>query len=156
MSIGTDKRDRFRALAHRIRAIPGRDFGLRPYRVYVVTAHFPNTTTGHKLTSNPFADRVELTHADGQPPKVRWLNEEELAVGNYSAGTVEIGPITPSLGGGTPIELLKRCVNEGDLYHLELVGPQFPNGARFAQQKLTTDHALHYIITASRVAGDAL
>jgi len=79
--------DRFRRLAERIRAIPGRDFGLYTYRVYVRTS----TRDGaFALEGTETASETEVLNA-GSPVRVRMVNDEQLALGNMGKGTLTYG-----------------------------------------------------------------
>ena len=135
-----------RKLAWSVRAIPGQ-LGVRPHRVSILKRTWSGSHVGDGTRTDVETDIVE---AGGQPPKVRWLSDEELAVGGLNPGTVEIGPITPAFpGGGTALSLLDgSTLDEGEVRHLWIVGPQHPNGAAYRVKKLTADRALHYKIQA--------
>lgn len=94
---------------------------------------------------------TDIVEAGGQPPKIRWLNDEELAVGSLQPGTVQIGPITPAFpGGGTNLGSLDGSQLEaGDVRHIWIVGPMHPQGAAYKVSKLTADRALRYVIQAT-------
>lgn len=136
-----------RKLAYSVRAIPGQ-LGVRPHRVSVLRRSWSGPHVGDGTRTDVEVDIVE---AGGQPPKVRWLSDEELAVGSLNPGTVQIGPITPAFpGGGTNLGTLDgSALTAGQVRHLWIVGPQHPNGAAYKVTKLTADRALHYTIQAT-------
>lgn len=136
-----------RKLAYSVRAIPGQ-LGVRPHRVSVLKRSWSGSHVGDGDRTDVETDIVE---AGGQPPKVRWLSDEELAVGSLNPGTVEIGPITPAFpGGGTRLGTLDGSeLAAGNVRHIWIVGPQHPRGAAYKVTKLTLDRALHYTIQAT-------
>lgn len=114
-------KDRILPVAYRARAIAGQ-LGFRPHRVYVVT----RAETGLHTGDGPDAAvETEITEADGQPPKVRSLKEDEKALMGVSEATIEVGPITPQFsGGGTDPDLLTGSdLSTGDVQLLKVVGP---------------------------------
>jgi hypothetical protein len=132
------------------RAIAGQ-LGLRPHTVSVVTRAY----AGGELGQLPMTEtRTPITERNGQPPKVRNLSSEQLALAGYDRATWEIGPITPAFsGGGTLISLLTQSgVGANTEPHIVMTGPEFPNGANFRVVKSQSDHALHYTIQVQRVA----
>ncbi len=144
---GTATRDNFRRIAHRIRAIPGKRFGLRPYTVSVTHRVHSGTYTGDGTITDA---TTTIAEADGQPPKVRWLDGEELALGELPGGSVEVGPITPDFsGGGTSLTTLQggSSVSDQDEVFYTLTGPEFPSGAKYMLHDVRTDRALHYMVT---------
>jgi hypothetical protein len=138
--------DDLKTLARNVRAIPGQ-FGIRPHRVYLVT-----TTWGGNYTGDGFrADEVtEITEADSQPPKVRWLTDDEIAVGNISNGTIEVGPIT-SAGGITLEELRLDDAAIGSGRYLKITGPKHPNGGMYRITEIRADRAIHWKMRAAPV-----
>jgi hypothetical protein len=86
-------------------------------------------------------------------PKIRWLKEDEIAVGGLLAGSVEIGPITPlHQGGGTDLTALQGAdLNTGDVRMLRITGPKHPTGADYRVTSLQADKALRYMIRAEPV-----
>lgn len=145
MAIAATRRDRYRNIANRCRAIPGQH-GLREHTVKVVFA----ATGGPKTGDGGRWERLTEVLEHGYPPKVRWLKNDELALGNLPSGTVEIGPITPTnTGGGTVITLLDGSAIEiGQLELLRITGPQHPRGADYRKITLNADRALRFIIRA--------
>lgn len=141
-------RDDIRSLCHDVRSIPGQ-LEMRPYGVEAVTRSWSGDEPGQGLEQ---VERIVVTEAGGQPPKVRWLTDEEIAVGGFEASTVEVGPITPDFpGGGTIIDILKR---EGKgaraLLHFVLTGPEFPCGGNFKLKDFTSHRAFQYKLTLER------
>jgi hypothetical protein len=139
-----------KGLAYNVRGIAGA-LGVRPHTVSILKRSWSGSQPGDGTQTD-----VEMTiHEGGNfPPKVRWLTEEQLAVGNLGAGSVAIGPITPSFrGGGTDLSFLDGSLLEAkEARYLRITGPMHPQGAVYRIVKLTADHALHYTITASPVS----
>jgi len=135
-------RDRFRSIAYRHRSLPGA-YGLRPYTVSVVLRVFGGTHTGEGSETEMVTEVVEL---DGYPPRVRVLDDEQLALGGLAKGSVEVGPITPDCSlGGMSIDTLRQIAAEsGDMVVFRLTGP---SGTRdFRLVDLRDDRALHYTL----------
>ncbi|MBW7935292.1 MAG: hypothetical protein H3C62_17125 [Gemmatimonadaceae bacterium] len=143
---GLARRDRYRALASRIRAIPGRDFGLRPYTVAVIVRRWSGPHTGDGAATDTVTPIVEY---GGNPPKVRFLSDEARALGGLPAGTVEVGPITPDhTGGGITWDTLTGgSAQAGDEVLYRLTGPEFPAGADYALAGSQSDRGIHYKLT---------
>lgn len=136
-----------RKLAYSVRAIPGQ-LGVRPHRVSVLKRSW---SPSHPGDGDRLDVETALTEAGGQPPKVRWLSDEELTVGSLNPGTVEIGPVTPAFpGGGTNLGTLDgSAIQAGEARYLWIVGPMHPQGAIYKITKLTADRALRYMIQAT-------
>lgn len=142
-------RDNLLPLIYNVRSIPG-SMGLRPYTVAILLGTWSGAYTGR---GSSVAELLTITEGNGQPPKVRELNTEELALGSLGKGSISIGPITPGFpGGGTPLGNLKPCVNAGQTVHVVLTGPEYPKGAKFLIKDVKTDRALHYTLTCEPVA----
>ncbi len=137
-------------LVHGIRAIPG-EFGLRPYTVEVVLGTWNGVNTGRGARAREY---LPITEGRGQPPKVRMLTTEELALGDLGKGSIRIGPITPAFaGGGTSIAALKPALESGQTLHLRITGPDTkPSGDTYLLKSINTDHAIHWTLTAEPVA----
>lgn len=132
-----------------IRSIPGQ-LGIRPYTVAIIRGTWSGTNTGRGTSID---EQWPITEGNGQPPKVRELGTEELALGNLGKGAIRIGPITPGFpGGGNPLELLKPCVTAGQTVHVVLTGPEYPNGAKFLVKDVKTDMALHWTLVCEPVS----
>lgn len=141
--------DSFLDMVRDVRAIPGRDIGARPHTVALATITWSGTHTGD---GNDIETTTDLTEGDGQPPKIRWLNDEQLAVGGLSDGEIEIGPITPS--GDVDLSQIRFDDAEtGDQTQLIITGPKHPNGARYRITRITADRATQWRIRARPVEG---
>ena len=141
--------DSLRELAYNARAIPGQ-LGIRPNSVAIVRGTWSGTNTGR---GDEIGELWPITEANGQPPKVREINTEELALGNLGKGSLKIGPITPDFpGGGTALADLQPCVNAGQTVHVIVTGPAYPNGAKFVIKSVNADRALHWTLTVEPVS----
>lgn len=142
--------DDLRSIATRARAIPG-SLGLRPYTVAVLRRAWSGEHLGEGM-------RVEtttaLTEHDGQPPKVRWLSSEQMALAGYEQATIEIGPMTPqgADGGVLLSDLTASDVGRRTEVFFVITGPEFPDGAKFVAVNVRHDRAIHYTVRAQRVA----
>jgi hypothetical protein len=122
-----------------VRAIPGL-LGLRPHAVALVTRAWAGTHTGDGARTSATTAITE----DTQSPKVRWLTDEELAVGGISSGAVEVGPITAS---DDLIELLRGDdISAGDARYLLITGPKHPSGAKYRITEVRSHRAMHYML----------
>jgi hypothetical protein len=132
-----------------IRAIPGQ-FGLRPHAVSLVYA----TSSGdHTGDGDVLDEDTPITEADSQPPKVRWLKDEEITVGNLASGSVEIGPITPAFStGGTDLTTITGQLDRGMTRFLRITGPKHPDGALYEITQVKADRSLNYKIQAKPVS----
>lgn len=146
-------RDEIRQLAYELRAIPGREFEIRPYTVSVTIRSWTGDVPGEGSTT---VTTTPITEADGQPPKVRFLNDEQIALGGLSKGSIEVGPITPDFpGGGTTWATLSGGgADPGESFYYVLTGPEFPNGARFLFAGGKTDRAFRYMVTLTPLSAD--
>jgi hypothetical protein len=135
------------------RSIAGQ-LGFRIHTVSVVIAR----TGGPRTGDGGRWERVTpITEAGGQPPKVRWLKDEEKALGSLPDGTVEIGPITPEFtGGGTEANVITGDnIEEGAVMLVRITGPQHPEGADYRVTARTLDRALRYMLRAVPVGTQA-
>lgn len=131
----------------RLRAIPGR-LGLRPHSVTILAGTWSGTATGKGTETTAAVDILEA----GNNPKVRWLTDEELALGaSIGASSIEIGPLTPvhDIGATELGTLSGALLSTGQTLTLRVTGPQHPTGALYKLVRLRTDSALHYTLTAS-------
>jgi hypothetical protein len=136
--------EKLRATVHRGRGIAG-SLGFRTHRAYIVRRCW----IGGAIGEGGYQDEeTELTEGAGQPPKARWLTEEQLAVGGLPRGTVEVGPITPAFaGGGTDIATIAgRDLTRGEELLLKIVGPMHPNGDYYGITQVKAERALRYVI----------
>lgn len=144
-----DAADQWRAIAYPVRAIPGQ-MGLRPHSVEVLHGTWTGEYTGRGIG---IGDRTKITEAGGQNPKVHWLNDEQLALGNLGQGAVQIGPITPDFGaGGTPLSAIRVAVRAGETVHVVIRGPMHPDGAKYAMTRVDLEKAVHWTIRAEPVS----
>jgi hypothetical protein len=128
--------ERIRPSLFRIRAIPGR-MGLRPYRVDILRGSWDGAYVGR---GTELVESVRITEANEQNPKVRFLNDEELALSGLGKGAATIGPITPDYGDtGTALSKIQPAVLAGETVHVLLTGPKHPTGARYAIVDVATD-----------------
>lgn len=131
-----------------IRSIPGA-MGIRPYRVYIRSGAWSGTYTGDKSVT---VTETEVTE-HGHPPKVRFVADEEVALGSVARGSCTIGPITPShSGGGTAIALLEgSSLVVGQTLHARLVHSD-GSETRFRVTDVNKERALHYTMTCEPVS----
>lgn len=143
-------RDALLPVLSHLRAIPGR-LGMRPYRVILVTTTWTGGTGGNVGDGTKTTVRRNVTES-GQPPKVRWLTNEEITLAGYSRPTIEVGPITPNHPrGGTSLATLKAKAATGEVeFYYELTGPDFPTGAKFVLVEDMSDRALRYTVRLQR------
>jgi hypothetical protein len=153
MPLSSARRDRYRHIAARARRIPGQH-GLRPYTVAIVVGAWSGSYIGRGDKTDTV---VAITEAGGQSPKVRFLNEEQLALSastgaGLGKGACTIGPITPDFaGGGTSLAELAPAVAAQQTVHVLLTGPAYPSGAKFLVKDVKTDHALHWTLVCEPV-----
>jgi hypothetical protein len=128
------------------RSIAGR-LGFRPHSVALVAVSTSGTHTGDGSRTEI---ETEIVESGGQPCRVRWLKDDEVALGQLPMGTVEVGPITPShTGGGTDLDLLTGAdLSDGQVRLLRITGPNHPNGADYTIKSVSADKALRYMVTA--------
>ena len=138
--------DELRKTLYSARAISGQ-LGFRTHTVAIVNVGLQGTHTGDGARAEWV---TPITEAGGQPPKVRWLKDDERALGNMPAGTIAVGPITPAFtGGGTDLALLKgRDLTQGEVRTLRVTGPVHPDGYDYTIVAIKADKALNYVITA--------
>ncbi len=131
------------------RSIAGR-LGFRTHTVALVQHYAMGQHTGDVDLSSaqPIHER------DGYPPKVVWLNDEQLTLAGLGNGAIDIGPITPEFpGGGTDLSALTGAdLSTGDTLHLLITGPNHPNGALYRIKSVTAEKALNYKIRAVPVS----
>lgn len=139
-------RDDLLPVVYEARAIMG-ELGFREHSVAIVRVHRQGTHTG----DGSRAESVQsITEANGYSPKVRWLKDDEVALGQLPKGSVQVGPITPEFsGGGTDLsDLTGADLERGDVRLLRITGPQHPNGADYRIVSVSADRALRHVITA--------
>ena len=133
-----------------VRAIAGQ-LGIRLHTVAIVTGAWSGDHTGDGVETQA---ATPITESGGHPPKVRWLNDEQITVGNLPRGTVEIGPITPAFtGGGTELGMLTaEAIQRGDTVHVRITGPNHPDGAMYRVTDVQSHRAFRYMIQAQPVS----
>lgn len=130
------------------RAIPGQ-LGLRPHTVTLLSRSWDGTHSGDGNRSDV---GLSLVEGDGQSPKVRWLSDEELAVGDLARGTVNVGRITADHAAREWLEEIRGDnLMRGDGRFLIITGPTHPTGAKYRITKITSERALHYMIQGKPV-----
>lgn len=147
--------DDLKPIVWALRAIPAQ-FGLRPYRVSLVTGVNLGAHTGDEAGAYP---EIVISEHGGAPPKVRQLNDEEIALANMGGGLWKVGPFTPYFTGATEggnylPDILGKNLDTGDTHYVRLVGPAYPDGALFRIVKVGHDHALHYELTIAPVSAE--
>jgi hypothetical protein len=146
-----EMREKYRTIVWQHRNLPA-IHGLRPHSVAIIDAAWSGAYVGRGDESRY---ETPLVESGGHNPKVRWLTDEELALGNLLKGVVEIGPITPDFsGGGTSLTMLNPTTTAGETLHLLITGPQHPTGAKYRVTSVGCDRALHYTIRAEPVSTD--
>ena len=135
-----------RPLVSSIRGILGQ-MGLRPYFASIITGAWSGSAIGSGAETTT---TIALTEGNGQPCKVRWLNSEELAVGDLQKGTISIGPITPAPGGNNLLANIHPALSAGQTIHVLVTGPDLGT-AKFEITSFGADKALHYTIQAKPV-----
>lgn len=136
-----------RKTLYRGRAIASKlDREFRAHSFSIITTSEQGTHTGDV----PSLDRVQrITEAGGHNPKIRWLSDEEIAVGGYPGkGIAEVGPITPKFpGGGTDLSILTGAdLQRRDTLQGEIKGPRHPNGQRYRIIEVKAEKAFQYMI----------
>jgi hypothetical protein len=142
-------RDGLRQAVHRIRAIPNA-FGVRPYSVVVRTKTWSGAEVGEGSTTTV---NTAITEHDGTPPKVRWLDDQEIALGGYSSGSIEIGPVTPDFpGGGTLLALLAPDPAVNSTVQVIITGPAYPSGGVFRIRDVEHHRGYQYRLRCEKAA----
>lgn len=135
-----------------IRAIPG-SMGLRPHRCFVVV----RTWTGSDVGEGTYSDsETELLESD-QPPHVRTLSGEEIAVNQLPSDTLQIGNMTPTHSGGaggTDLDLFESTLAANQERWIKLVGPN-SDERRMRIVEVGKDSALHYTLRIAPLQKDA-
>lgn len=140
--------DSLKPLARSIRGIPG-TLGIRPHSVSLLEREWSGTYSGDGTRTDTSTAIVE---GNGQPPKVRWLTDEDIAVGGLSAGTIEVGPITSDHDAIARIgDIRGDDLDAGDARYLVITGPKHPNGAKYRITEVRADRAIHYTLRARPV-----
>ncbi len=144
--------ERLKRTVYKGRGIAG-TLGFRAHTVAIVSESYSGQHTGE---SSANIDETPLVEGAGQPPKVRWLKDDEIALGNLAGGTIEVGPITPEFaGGGTDLDLLMGQLERGATRYVRITGPKHTDGALYRIAEIRAERALRYIIRAVPVANGA-
>jgi hypothetical protein len=139
----------FRALLYQARGIAG-TYGLRQHTVAVMSGAWDGTYTGRGTET---ATSVAITEGGGQPPKVTWAKDEDIALGQLGEGDAIIGPITPYFGsGGTLITQIAPAVAAGQTVHVVITGDKHPSGAKYRIKDIDMSSALHWTIRCTPVS----
>lgn len=123
----------------RIRAIPNK-FGVRVYSVSVRVRSWSGAERGEgTLTTTTYT----IAEHGGAPPKVRFLNGEQLALAGESFGAeiIEVGPVTP---GNTPREYMTPDPPDNAVVEWIVTGPKFPSGSIFTLKELRDDRGYQF------------
>jgi len=131
------------------RAIAGA-LGFRNHQLFRVEADWTGQHTGE---GDNLENRDEIVEADGQPPRVRWLKAEDIALGNLAAGSAVAGPITPlfttGAGGGTDPAMFTTTGPAGTELYFAIVGPNHPTGAKYRVVDVDMSRPLRIMLTLS-------
>ncbi len=125
-----------------IRTIPD-DMGMRPHTVSIVTGDWSGVHVGDGSLA---AVTVPITPT----PKVRWMNDEQIALSGLPKGSAIIGPITPSFPAFA--SLVGFGLSTHQTLHLRITGPQHPNGAIYRVTEAKAERSLRYMLTAQPVS----
>lgn len=134
------------ATARNARGIAG-GLGFRPHRVYRITRY-----KAGDIREVAGEEETEITEGadNDQPPRVRWMTEEEIAVGSLAKGTVEIGALTPN----DELDAWLRGdeLSAGDERYIRLVGTQTGDlGALYRVKSFRAERPLRRMIQAEPV-----
>jgi hypothetical protein len=143
---------RYLPVAYSKRGIAGR-LGIRPHSVAIVDKAWSGDQPGDGIE---VANTTAITEGGGEPPKVRWLNDEQKTLGGFGIGdqVVMVGPITPKFpGGGTDLSVLTGAeLSNGEAHYLKITGPMHPNGAFYRVMEVQAQKALRFMIRAKAVS----
>jgi hypothetical protein len=142
---------RYLPVAYAKRGIAGR-LGIRPHTVAIVDRAWSGDHPGDGIEA---AETTPITEGGGEPPKVRWLNDEQLALANLVGDQVAmIGPVTPKHpGGGTDLSVLTGAdLTNGEAHYVKITGPRHPDGALYRVLEVRAEKALRYMIRAKAVS----
>lgn len=137
-----------------VRGIPG-ELGLRPVSVELVETAYSGTMTGR---GSPAPVYTALTEGGGYPPRCRQLKTDEIALSQYSVGTIMIGAITPQhavdgvLVGCDVRKLLAWEAGTGDTLHVQVTRRGGPV-EKFRIRAVDKSKALSIYVTAEPVGG---
>jgi hypothetical protein len=145
----TERRQHYREIANRARRIPG-EHGLRPWRVFAAVGTWSGS--GHFGDGERADTEVELLES-GQPPKVRQVSAEQVALDSgLQSGDWFVGPVTPEVG--TPwATLAGQSTVSGESFRLRLVHDETGDDMQCVVVATTSDRALQTIFTVRPVRG---
>lgn len=142
-------RDELLPIVYDARGIAG-ELGFRTHTAAIVVASTSGTHTGDGSRTETVTALVE---GNSQPPRIKWLKDDEVALGQLPKGSVTVGPITPTY---TSLDLLNGTdMNDGEVRLLRITGPNHPDGADYTIHGVSADRALRYMITAYPVGSQA-
>lgn len=147
-----------RAVVDACRGIMG-ELGFREHSVTLVRTVWTGERPG--LGQPQETERTPITVGNGQNPKVKFPSQRDIALNMMSLGTIEIGPVTPEffnligahLGGIVEGLTDRTTFQKGETLHIEVRGPQHPNGAKYKIENTDSNRALRRIIRCSQVTG---
>jgi hypothetical protein len=142
------KRRRYRQIANRARRLPG-VHGLRPWRVYADVGSW-SSSAGHPFGEGTRTDTETELLETGQPPRVRELSDERVALGGGEKGDLSIGPITP-IEGSAWATLTGSGVTPGDSWRVRLVHDETGDVKHCVVKSISQDRALHVMLTVRPV-----
>jgi hypothetical protein len=137
--------DSVRKSLHNARAVAGR-LGLHPYSVKVLRREYEgNSWDGQEAA---LEQAFELTAADGQKPKVRWVSTKDYLMGYPQDAELEV-VITPELAAQyedvDPVS--------GEVIFL-VTGPGMTEGVKFQKVQLNSESAFSWRILLKRVSSN--
>lgn len=143
------RREHYRRIANRHRAIPGRH-GLRPWRVFDVVGSWSGSGHfGDGMRTDAEAEILE----NGQPPKVREVKAEEVALdAGLQSGDLVVGPITPVIGTAWAT-LDGSNADGGESFRLRLTNDETGSDLQCVLVTMTRDRALRTMVTVRPVRG---
>lgn len=131
-------------VAREARGIAG-TLGFRPHTVERIT-RFKSGSIRDFVS----AETIAIVEGNGQPPRVRWMSEEEVTIGSLAKGTIEIGAITPS--DALDEWLRGDGMAAGDERYIRITGPKTrPSGDLYRVKSWNAARPLRRMIQAEPV-----
>lgn len=142
--------NRLRKIAHRVRALPGKRFALRPFTVSVMARASGGQAWDGSGTSDAEYTTVALKEKGGQNPRVKWISPKQYMIGYSQDVDLEVR-ITPEL---------VASVTEIDPLAAEVIwvitGPGMgENGTKFTRSSLNTQSQITWVIGLKRVSSSS-
>jgi hypothetical protein len=135
-------RQHYREIANRYRSIPG-EHGLRPWRVYSVVSTWSGDHPGEGTRSDVEEELLE----NGQPPRVRQVKAEQVALGTgLESGDWMVGPVTPVVGSSWA-KLSGGSAVANDSWRIRLVHDETEEDLHCVVVSITSDMTLGVILT---------